>query len=368
MNDLRRSLVLSLWVAVTPALAHAQDSQFSLHGPGTPGRFESVRARATGGAFAPFDALSWMTDAALADLRRLTASAQGIASFRRVEVGGADADLQATRFPAFLVGGPPAGRGKLVVGAGFGSYLDRTYRTTVRDSVLLRGEMEPFTDAIASDGGVTDVRLAGAWRFSPRAAIGGAFHLLSGVTRSSASRAFDDSASYHSAFEVTDVQHTGMGASAGALLDLVSSVRVAVWLRTDTELRVSVQDVEQARYGLPTTVGGALRWTPTPDLRIAALVSRQSWADAGGRNTVAWAVGAEGGSPALPGRIGVRGTTMPFGPAGVEPKEFAVAAGLARGVSDGRARVDLTLERLTRSGGSVRETVWSVLLGFTVQP
>lgn len=367
MSDLRRCLLLMLCAAATPALARAQDSQFGLQGPGTPGRAESVRARATGGAFAPFDALSWMTDAALADLRRLTASAQGITSFRRVEIGGSDADLRATRFPSILVGGPPVGS-KLVLSAGFGTYLDRTYRTTVRDSAVVRGEMESFTDAIASDGGVTDVRLAGAWRLSPRVALGAAFHLLAGATRSSAARTFDDSANYQSTFEVTDVQHTGMGASASTLLDLASSLRLAVWLRSDSDLRVSVRDVETARYGLPTTVGGALRWTPTPELRFAALVSRQSWADAGGRNTLAWAVGLEGGSPSLPGRIGVRGATMPFGPAGVEPKEFAVAAGFARSFSEGRARVDVTVERLARSGGGVRERVWSVLLGVTVQP
>ena len=59
---------------------------------------------------------------------------------------------------------------------------------------------------------------------------------------------------------------------------------------------------------------------------------------------------------------------MPFAPAGVEPKEFGIAAGFARSFSDGRARVDLAFERLTRSGGSVSETVWSVLLGLSVQP
>src|SRR2546427_6524823 len=36
----------------------AQDSQYGIRGLGTPGRWESVRARSTGGAFGPFDPLS----------------------------------------------------------------------------------------------------------------------------------------------------------------------------------------------------------------------------------------------------------------------------------------------------------------------
>lgn len=368
MRHLRRCVGLVLCALSLPALVRAQDSQFSLLGPGTPARFESARARATGGAFAPFDALSWMTDAALIDLRRLTASAQGIASFRQVGLAGADENVRSTRFPALLVGAPLAGAGRFVVAGGFGAYLDRTYRTVLRDSVVLRGEMEAYTDILASDGGVSDIRLAGAWRLGRRIAAGAAFHLLAGATRSSAQRSFDDSAAYQRAFEVTDVQHTGMGVSGGAILDLLPSVRLAVWGRTDSELRVSVEDVEAARYDLPTTIGGGLRWTLSPELRVAALASRHTWADAGGRNTVEWAVGAEGGAPSMPGRLGIRGATLPFSPAGVEPTEFAFAAGLARSFSEGRARVDLTVERLTRTGGDLRESVWSVLVGFSLQP
>lgn len=368
MRHLRRSVGLLLCLAPFPALARGQDSQFSLLGPGTPARFESVRARATGGAFAPFDALSWMTDAALVDLRRLTASAQGIASFRQIDLAGTEENVRSTRFPSLLVGAPLAARGRVVVAGGFGTYLDRTYRSVLRDSAVIRGETEAYTDILASDGGVSDIRLAGAWRFAPRIAAGAALHLLAGSTRSSAQRTFDDSAAYQRAFEVTDVQHTGLGVSGGAVLDVLPSVRVALWLRTDSELRVSVEDVETARYDLPTTVGGGLRWAPSSELRLAALVSQHTWADAGGRNTVEWAVGIEGGAPSTPGRVGVRGASLPFGPAGVKPTELALAAGFARSFSEGRARVDVAFERLTRTGGDLRETVWSVLVGFSLQP
>ena len=50
-----------------------QDSQFGIRGLGSPGTFMSVHAWATGGAFAPFDGTSALTDAALSDVTRLTA-------------------------------------------------------------------------------------------------------------------------------------------------------------------------------------------------------------------------------------------------------------------------------------------------------
>jgi len=347
----------------------AQDSQFGVRGPGTPGRAESARARATGGAFAAFDALSPLTDAALADLRRLTASAEGTASFRSVDLDGAGGHPRATRFPALVIGGPPlGGASRLVVAAGFSTYLDRTYRVAVRDSAVVRGQLERFTDVISSDGAVTDIRLAGGWRLSPRIAVGAGVHLFSGAARATAARQFDDSATYRNTFEVADVQHTGMGFSASGLLDVTSALRLALWYRSDTRLTVSVNDLVTARYDLPTGVGGALRWSPSAELRFAGSLAWRSWEDAGGRNTFEWAVGVEGGNPRLPARFGVRGAALPFGPAGVDPKEWGVAAGLGRTFSEGRARVDFTVERLVRSGGDLSETAWSLFVGLTVQP
>src|SRR2546421_10157169 len=68
------ALVLA-WVLTAQPLNRltAQDSQFGIRGLGTPGKSESVRARSTGGAFAPFDPFSPLLDASLADVRRITA-------------------------------------------------------------------------------------------------------------------------------------------------------------------------------------------------------------------------------------------------------------------------------------------------------
>jgi hypothetical protein len=345
----------------------AQDSQFSLRAPGTPGRAESARSRATGGAFAPFDGTSSLTDAALADLLRITAAAQVLGSYRHVTVGSTEGNTRATRFPSLLLSSPPLGA-RLTLATGFSTYLDRTFRVSLRDSAIVRGQLERFNDVLSSDGAVADVRFAAAIRASRRLAFGASLHLLSGAARATAARQFDDSTTYLPTLEIADIQHTGIGFGASGLFDITSSLRLSLWYRSDSRLTVAVNDQEAARYDLPTGVGGGLRWAPSAELRFAGAVAWRSWQDAGGRNTLDWAVGAEGGNPRLPARLGVRGAQLPFGPPGVTPREWAIAGGLGRVFSEGRARIDFTVERLSRTGGDVTEGVWSLLVGLTVQP
>ena len=59
-------LAVLFLTAGAPVRLTAQDSQFGIRGLGTPGRWESVRARSTGGAFAPFDLTSPLMEASLA--------------------------------------------------------------------------------------------------------------------------------------------------------------------------------------------------------------------------------------------------------------------------------------------------------------
>src|SRR3989449_9703447 len=82
---------------------------------------------------------------------------------------------------------------RLVISGGFTTYLDRSWDVTLRDSTVLRGELERYRDEITSDGSVGDIRLAAASRLSRRLAIGAGIHILAGSTRMTAERRVDDS-------------------------------------------------------------------------------------------------------------------------------------------------------------------------------
>ena len=355
-------------LAFAATAAPAQDSQFGIAGLGTPGRWESVRARSTAGALALFDPLSPLADASLADLRQLAASAQAAASFLRPELATGTLSLRTTRFPAFTVGGP-VGHG-LVIGGGFSSYVNRSWDVITHDTVTLRGVPEAVTDERTSDGGVSDVRVAAALRLSPRVALGLGLHALTGSTREHAYRFFADSGLYRNTRQVGEVQYDGWGVSASALLDPLPQLRVGALYRSDSRLRAKVGGTETARTDLPTTLAVGVRWALRPTARLAASVTRRDWSVAGANayNTVDWSVGAELGGEAFPLRVGVRSGQLPFGPGGQAPTEFGLALGTGKSFAEGRGRLDVGLEHVARSGAGVKESAWTFLMGLIVRP
>src|SRR2546426_3748481 len=300
------AVLAAMFLAASPPdRLTAQDSQFGIRGLGTPGRWESVRARSTGGAFGPFDGLSPLMEAQLADVAQLTATAAGGTSHRDAEVSGTTTALRATRFPVMGVAGP-VGR-RFVVAAGFTTYLDKSWDVTLRDSLPLRGVVRPYTDEITSDGSVTDVRLAAASRLSRRIAIGAAVHVLAGSTRMTAERRFDDS-TFHPVQQSADVRYDGFGVSGSVLIGLAPGLSIAGWARSDNRLRAKVADTTSAVTDLPLMAGGGLLIVPSASARVAA---------AGG-----WRPPGEGGAGAVRPRGGAAG-------GGVGPRRGAAAPGVA---------------------------------------
>ena len=360
-------VALALLIAGPAVRLSAQDSQFGIRGLGTPGRWESVRSRSTGGAFAPFDPLSPLTEAPLADIGQLTATAVGGTSHRDVAVGGTTTALRATRFPVMVVAGPV--RPRVAVAAGFTTYLDKSWDVTLRDSLLLRGVLQRYTDEVTSDGSVADVRFAAAGRVSRRLAIGAALHVLAGSTRETAERRFDDT-TFHTVRQSAEVRYDGFGVSGSVLLGLAPGLSIVGWARSDNRLRATVADTTSAMTDLPRMAGGGLLFAPSPSARFAASAAWRSWstAGAGAFDTWTWSAGAEFGSRRMPIRLGARGGQFPFGPGTKAPTEAAASVGTGRAFAQGRALIDLGLERLERRGGGLTERVWTVLVGLTVRP
>jgi len=362
-------LAAVLLAAQPPNRLSAQDSQFGIRGLGTPGKLESVRARTTGGAFAPFDAFSPLTDAVLADVRRMSASFTSGTSWRSVDASGVQSTLRGTRFPAMVIAGPVTRR--IVVGGGFSTYLDRSFGVVIHDTIDLRGVQQPITDVITSDGAIADLRIAVAARLHSRLALGLGLHRITGSTRVNATRTFADTANYRASAARDEVAYGATGGSASLLFDVTSDLRVAGWFRTDTRLRADVGGHTVAENDLPLTYGTGLQWRAGARASVAGSLTWRNWGAvqsiANAHDTFNWSVGAEIGSTASPLRFGLRGGQLPFG-VGKTPTEVGYSAGLGRQFAGGRGRLDIGLERLQRSGTGLNERVWTFLLGLTVRP
>jgi hypothetical protein len=366
---MRVSLCLAaLAVLALSAPARAQDSQFGIRGLGTPGRWESVRARATGGAFAPFDPFSPLLEASGAVIRRVSAGVTAGTSWRTLNFGSETESVRASRFPAFVIAGPISRR--LVLAGGFSTYLDRSFSIVTRDTIDVRGTPEPVTDQVTSDGAVADLRVALAARVHERLALGFAVHGLTGSTRVTAVRRFDDSTTYRTSTARDEIAYHGLGGSASALFDLTVDLRLAAWVRSDTRLRADIRGRTVATDDLPFAFGGGVRWRPGTEAFVAAAVAWRYWAGAApnAHDTFNWSLGTELGSLTSPVRLGVRGGQLAFGPGAKAPTEFGISAGLGKEFSGGRGRLDFGLERLERKGTGLTERVWTFLLGLTVRP
>jgi len=360
------ALALLITVGVSSRLA-AQDSQFGIRGLGTPGKPESVRARTTGGAFAPFDAFSPLVDVSISDVRRTSAGVTSGASWRSIDASGSTATLRGTRFPALVIAGPVNRR--VVIGGGFSTYLDRSFGVITHDTIDLRGVPQPITDEITSDGAVSDLRLAAAARLHSRLALGLGFHLITGSSRVIATRRFADTANYRTSSTRDEVAYNGLGGSASLMVDVRHDLRFVGWFRSDSKLRADVNGRTVAENDLPMSYGTGVLWRAGAQAGIAGSLAWQKWAGAGpnAHDTFNWSAGAELGPAGALLRFGVRGGQLAFG-VGKTPTEVGYSAGLGRQFSGGRGRLDLGLERLERKGTGLTERVWTFLLGLTVRP
>lgn len=380
---MRRSLVSILLVAAAGGAASraaADDSVFGIRGLGILGRPVSARTAATGGAFAVFDAQALLNPAALGQLQGVSGWAVGAPSRRRVVVGGEAATLQSTRFPLFGFGTVFSRR--LVIGVAIGDYLDRTWSVRRTDTVTLRGTPVPVEDVSRSVGGVSDLRLAGAYRLSPRVTLGAAVHALSGSTRLTVTRDFAP-ANYEDFSDVAVTDFTGLGVSVGVLAAVRSNLGVAASLRAGTKLKASSSAGPRARVSLPLEFAAGARYAPVSGVNLAGTVAYAGWGRAAGdlvavgeaRSRDVWSVGAgldverlDLGVVRLPLRLGYRWRQLPFPIDGFPLGEHAIAGGFGFTMAGGRTSVDVGVERGARTAGAQRETFTAGWLGVTVRP
>jgi hypothetical protein len=377
----RRALWFIL-LAMTPGMALAQSSQFGVRGLGFPGRGLATRAAASGGAFGLFDPESSLNPAALGSIPALTAVFTINQGFRHQENPAGTASTRDTRFPQLMVVGPVR-QASAALGFSYSNYTDRDFTIVSRDTIDLRGVPVGVTDSFASRGGLSDLRLAGAYRIRDRWTFGGGFHVITGSNRLQSNRSFDDPA-FVPSLQTAEVSYAGIGVSAGAIRQFGPRFAMAVLARWDGHLNVDRDSARVGTIDLPYTFGLGIRWQPSPKLDLATHTVVRTWSAAnsdlvqqggiGAENTLEVAAGAEyTPDPKRPFRrplrLGGHYARLPFPlVSGQQGHEFGVSAGTGMRFAQQRGGIDLTVEHVWRSEGVYSERAFQVSLGMSVRP
>jgi hypothetical protein len=147
-------------------------------------------------------------------------------------------------------------------------------------------------------------------------------------------------------------------------------------------MRAELSETTRRTADVPNRAGAAVRWE-VGGSNIAARYSWEGWSamkglggEAGGVfDTKEYGIGAELPGPKLPGgqllvRLGARSRTLPYGVAGLQPKENILGGGLGLPIGFGRAQIDLGLERASRTVKGlpgVKESGLLMSFGFRIR-
>ena len=371
-------LVVSLLLP-TPVWAQ---SQFGVRGLGYPGRELATRAAASGGAFALFDPESSVNPAALGGLTLLTSVFTINQDIGTVENPAGSASIRDTRFPQLMVAGPVP-RSRAALGFSYSNYASRDFTIATANTIDLRGVPVGVTDSLSSRGGLSDLRLAGAFRIQNRWVFGAGFHVITGSNRFQSRRFFGD-ASYLSSTQQSEISYAGLGISVGVIRQFGPQFAVGALARSDGHVNVDRDSARVGQVDLPYSLGLGFRWQPAGKLNLAAHTLFRTWSGAnsdllaqggvGAVNTVEFAAGGEY-TPDLkspfrwPLRFGAHYAQLPFPllPGG-RPHEVGISAGTGMRFGRERAGIDLTVEHVWRSEDVYSERAFLVGLGISVRP
>jgi hypothetical protein len=370
-------LALASGAVASPVLA--QGSTFALRGLGWAARPVSARSAGTAGALALLDPEMAANPAALTRWRSVAAWAVAAPTKRSYDSPTGSAEQQTVRFPLFGFAAvlPP----RLVFGFSISDYLDRTWTLQQQDSILLRNQMETFTDAGRSIGGVSDLQLGAGYRVTQALSVGLAFHYYLGSTRLTAQRSFIN-VSYQQILEQSLTDFRGAGVGAGLLWSL-PRLDIAASARLNGSLRSHNSSGQIAHTHLPPQLAVGLRWHVVPGVFFAGTAQYDGWgraaADLAGtgqetaRNVWTFAAGVEVPRVTLiklhtPLRAGYRTRTLPFTSLGQEIHEHAVAGGFGFVLARDRTTIDIGFESGDRKAGVAREKFRSIFVGLTVRP
>jgi len=370
-----RLLVVLLWALATES-AGAQGA-LGNQGFGYPTGQLSAGSLGQGGANAEADHASPINPAAIAINGRYSVLLQFEPEFRATKVGGTTSSNSVMRFPGFLATGRYE---RWTFAASVSTLLDRTWVNSYSDSVFIGGEWEQSSVRTASNGAISDSRVAVAYVLRPRIRLGLALHGITGENRTEFVRTFGDTSGLGGLAQSAVLNFAGRAVSGGIVLHPRDGLVLAGSVRVGGEISAELNGVGAGEASVPTRYGASASWLALPGATINARYDRTMWSDLEGLGSslvfafdaTEYGLGAELNGPRFAGspsaiRLGTRGRTLPFGVNDDRVTEKALSFGLGLPLARARGQIDLALQRTWREAGPATERSWFISIGVGIR-
>ena len=352
------------------------------------------RASATVGAFTEFDETTPLNPSALLGWQNAGVHFQYEPEFRTTDVGNGTVRTAVNRVPVVLAALPIGERATIALS--LSSLLDRTWATDVVSRRLVGAESLYVNDISSSDGGMNDIRVAGAFRIRSWLDVGVGAHAIVGLdrfnqtvllSRTDPRTTTTTSTEFSPYGQSADIRFSGSAFSAGATIRPSRHLAVALSARRGESVTLTRRDSTIATGRVPDRLGAGVTWQLVPRTIIAADADWTGWSSLAPLSTqskpqdaLGLSVGIETPGPRLAGRaLTIRGGfrhrelayTAPNGGSGSassfdQVRENSIGIGLSAPFAYERAQIQLYGQRALRSVAS--EKSFTVGVGVSIRP
>lgn len=293
-------------------------------------------------------------------------------------------DGATARFPLIMGAFPVGSRAAISLGAA--SFLDQNWAVETRDTLFIGGDTVAVRDRFTSEGGVTQVRLGGAYRVLDGLSVGAGFDYYLGSVERGGGRIFPNEPTPGCCTAAWS--YRGAGGSVGLEWRPVEALTIATAASFGGSLEAETSDslATDASYDIPTRLSAGASGRVAGNLLLALSGEWAGWSgmnDAllevgGARDVVSLNGGLEWDGATifnrpLPIRLGARRSELPFawGTPGAPSDwadETAFTAGLGTILGNGAVRADLAAERGWRGGeaAGLDESFWRTTLSVAI--
>lgn len=353
------------------------------------------RAASTVGAFTEFDETTPLNPSALLGWRNAGVHFQYEPEFRTTEAGGSTIRTAINRVPVVLAALPVGSRA--VVALSLSSLLDRTWATDVVDRRLVGAESLYVNEISSSDGGMNDIRVAGAFRVGSWLVLGAGAHAIVGLdrfnqtvllSRTDPRTTTTTSTEFSPYGQSADIRFSGSAYSLGATLRPYRGVSLALSARRGETVKLTRRDTTLGTARVPDRVGVGLAWELVPRTTVAAGADWTGWSSLAAFSTrskpqdaLGLSLGVETPGPRFAGRtLTVRGgfrhrelaynapTAVTAGvPTSFEQvRENSIGLGLSAPFAYDRALIQIYGQRALRSVAA--EKSFTIGVGVSIRP